>query len=812
MSGTTPGFWFRWSLRDLRTHWVAVVAIAVVIAIGTGVYAGLSSTSTWRRLSNDASFAAVNTHDLRAAAAPGTFVAEDELVGVVASLPSADQVESVTERLVFDSQLEATTDEGDVLVSAKVVGGPLASGAVDRVWVRDGSAPPAGSGAAVLEAKFADYHGLRAEGTVTLAGDRTVGYTGLGVAPEDFYVTGPEGTVLGEADLATVYVHLADAQALLGRGPVVNDVVLRVAPDGDPARVERELRDVAAALPDLSLTVSDVNDADAYRVLYEDIDNDQQFFTAFAVLVLLAAALAAFNLVSRIVDAQRREIGIGMALGAPRWELSVRPMLVGAQIAVIGVIVGVGIGLLVGSAMQGLLESFLPLPEYRTPFQLGVFARAAALGVVIPLVASAWPVWRAVRVEPIEAIRTGHLSARPGRFTDLSRRLHLPGSSLSQIPLRNLLRTPRRTILTAAGIGVAIASLVTVLGMLDSFGRAIDAGGDEATRGDRDRVLVQLTTFRPIDDPDVAAIAADPAVGTADAGLRIPAVALDDGEEAFDLVIDGYDFDSSLWTPSLDVTGAGDPYGGLVLARKAASDLGVDIGDTVRLRHPQQARDGLRLVESDVAVSAIHGNPIRTFAYVGPETMTELFGSSDVTNLVSVTPAEPASRADLQRALFGMDAVASALPVARISEAFDEALEAFVGFLLVAAVAVLALALLIAFNAARITVEERRRDHATMRAFGLPVRSIMGVITKESIAIGLLATMVGVAVGTLMLEWMLRSLASRTLPDFGIDRYVAPSTMLWAAGVGVVAVTLAPFFLVRRIRTMDLPSTLRVME
>jgi putative ABC transport system permease protein len=420
-------------------------------------------------------------------------------------------------------------------------------------------------------------------------------------------------------------------------------------------------------------------------------------------------------------------------------------------------------------------------------------------------------VWRAVHVEPIEAIRTGHLTARPGRFTDLSRRIRLPGSSLGLIPLRNILRTPRRTILTAAGVGVAIASLVSVLGMLDSFSRAIDISDTEITRGDRQRVVVQLTTLLATGDPRVEAIVADPTVGTADVGLRFPAVAIQDGEDAFDLVIDSYDFSTASWAPEPYQT-AVVPLDGVVLARKAAEDLDVRPGDTVRIRHPVRVGSGLQLTESDVEVSALHDNPVRTFAYLDEARAAELFGLAGVTNLISVTPAHPATSADIQRSLFGRDGVASTLPVARIGEAFDDALEAFTGFLLVAAVAVLALALLIAFNAARIAVEERQRDHATMRAFGLPVRSILAMITKESVVIGALATVVGVAVGTLMLDWMLSSLARRTLPEFGIERYIAPSTLGWAAGIGILAVSLAPLFLVRRIRNMDLPSTLRVME
>ena len=136
------------------------------------------------------------------------------------------------------------------------------------------------------------------------------------------------------------------------------------------------------------------------------------------------------------------------------------------------------------------------------------------------------------------------------------------------------------------------------------------------------------------------------------------------------------------------------------------------------------------------------------------------------------------------------------MPVARIGEAFDEALEAFTGFLMVAAVAVLVLALLIAFNAARISVEERRRDHATMRCVRPPVRVDPRDDHEGSIVIGVMATLIGVAVGTVMLDWMLDSLAARTLPDFGIDRYIAPSTLAWAAGIGIIAVSVAPLFLV----------------
>lgn len=180
--------------------------------------------------------------------------------------------------------------------------------------------------------------------------------------------------------------------------------------------------------------------------------------------------------------------------------------------------------------------------------------------------------------------------------------------------------------------------------------------------------------------------------------------------------------------------------------------------------------------------------------------------------MVHAYPAQGATSAEVQRSVFARPGVASGQAVIRISESFDEALAQFVGFLAIAGVAVLLLALLIAFNAARITVDERRREHATIWAFGLPVRTVLAVLIKESVLVGLAATAIGVAAGIVFLDWMLASLATTTLPDLGIDRYVSPATVVVAAAVGIVAVAAAPLFLVRRIRRMDIPDTLREME
>ena len=146
------------------------------------------------------------------------------------------------------------------------------------------------------------------------------------------------------------------------------------------------------------------------------------------------------------------------------------------------------------------------------------------------------------------------------------------------------------------------------------------------------------------------------------------------------------------------------------------------------------------------------------------------------------------------------------------TDALKDALDQFTAILAVAAGITLLLALLIAFNASSIAVDERVRDNATMLAFGVPVRGLLGIQTAESAITGLLGTLLGLLAGFGLLTWITGSLFADTVPDFAIDPVLSLGTVLTAFVLGVIAVGLAPLFTVRRLRRTDVPAALRVIE
>jgi putative ABC transport system permease protein len=801
----------RWSWRDLRRRWLLVTAIALVIALGTGTYAGLLGTSAWRTLSNDASFAALNTHDLRVALPQGSHTAEGRLAGLVGGLAHAGDVTAARERLVVPTQIAGADG---LLVTGELVGTDTRPGpAVDGVWISAGRALDAaddGQPRVVAEAVFARKNNLRLPAEVTVSGGSRLSVVGHGHSPEYFLVTGGQGggtPFLSQKLYGVLFASLHTVQRATGATGAVNDLVLTLRPGADRDAVARELRQALdAAQPPVAATVTTIADIDAYRILYEDIDGDAKLWRVIALLVLLGAALAALNLTTRIVEAQRREIGIGMALGVPSRLLAVRPLLFGAQVALLGVVLGVAVGWAIGIPLRSLFVDMIPLPIWRTPLQLDVFAQAAVLGFVLPFAAVAWPVWRALRVQPVDAIRVGHLAARGGGLVRLLRWLRLPGPGYRQIPIRNMLRTPRRSVLTALGIAAAITTLVTVLGFLDTFRGTLDRAETELLHAAPDRVAVTLDTFQPVDGDVTRQVAALPQVATVDPGLLAAGTA-HAGPNRVDLVIEVLAADAG-WTPTLT---SGTTGGGIILADKAARDLGVTIGDTVIVEHPQAGGTGLRTVATPMRVVAIHPNPMRMLAYLDRSSAV-VFGLAGATNQLTVTPAAGISPEGVRRALLAVPHVASAQTAHAATEGMQASLDEFVGILQVAAAVTLLLALLIAFNTTTIGVDERAREHATMLAFGLPPRTVLGMTTVETVLIGGIGTAVGVLGGYGLLRWMTATTIPSVLPEIGVTATLSTPTVVQALTLGVLTVAIAPLFTLRRTRRMDIPSTLRVME
>jgi predicted permease len=119
---------------------------------------------------------------------------------------------------------------------------------------------------------------------------------------------------------------------------------------------------------------------------------------AFAALAFLLAGLGIHGLLSFIVSARSAEIAVRIALGAQPRNILRIVLKESIILAAAGVVLGVALAYLAGRAMQALLAGV-------TPGDAATFLTAAGLCFLMTLAGSLFPSLRALRVDPITAIR-----------------------------------------------------------------------------------------------------------------------------------------------------------------------------------------------------------------------------------------------------------------------------------------------------------------------------------------------------------------------------------------------------------------------
>src|SRR5437879_6385383 len=195
---------------------------------------------------------------------------------------------------------------------------------------------------------------------------------------------------LAQADLPQIYLDLyqtgAKRLAILLRGH------LRAAAIGDAVREQVQSLDPTLPVSGAQ-TLNDTVSAslDQRRFLMEMV-------ALFALTALLLAGLGIYGVISYIVSERTHEIGIRLALGAERRTILQMVLRQGFSLALAGTVIGLVAAAVVSHLMIGLLYGVRPTDP-------PTFAGVALLLMGVALFACYVPARRAMRVDPIVALR-----------------------------------------------------------------------------------------------------------------------------------------------------------------------------------------------------------------------------------------------------------------------------------------------------------------------------------------------------------------------------------------------------------------------
>jgi len=197
----------------------------------------------------------------------------------------------------------------------------------------------------------------------------------------------------------TAFIPAAQAQAAISNlfeGWFPRTLIVRTGVD--PLSLERQVREAFTAV-DSTIPMGHSRSMD--QVLQQSLvlrNFMRVLLSFFAALALLLASVGIYGVISYAVSQRTREIGVRIALGAQRADVLGIVLKEGLKLTAAGAV----LGLAAAFALTRLLGSLLYNVSTTDPY---VFALGTALLVAVAVAACYIPARRAMRVDPIVALR-----------------------------------------------------------------------------------------------------------------------------------------------------------------------------------------------------------------------------------------------------------------------------------------------------------------------------------------------------------------------------------------------------------------------
>jgi putative ABC transport system permease protein len=669
-----------------------------------------------------------------------------------------------------------------------------------RLHVRRGTAPRPSDirGVAVNEA-FAEAHAVTpgANVRVVLNGRvQTFQIIGIALSPEYVYAVKPGLPIPDDRLYAILWVDRSLAEAAFDMKGAFNDAVLSLAPGTDPKPVIAELDRLLE--PYGSTGAIERRDQPSNRFLDDELNQQKMMSITIPIIFFGVAAFLLNVTLGRLVTAQREQIAALKALGFPNTPLAVHYMKLVIVIVALGSLLGIAGGYAFGGAMIQSYLSFFRLPvlafeitSWSAIVGAGISFMAASLGVLAALRS-------VVRMQPAVAMRP----AMPLRFRHFWTERLLPANLLSArrlMTLRSIAGRPLRTALTIVGIAFAVPMVVLGLFWRDAIDYMIEVQFTLVERGN-----VAVTFPHPLDRAIISNLAREPGVLAVE-DQRIVPVRLRVAHRAYLTSVIGLPAEPQLRRPHDSTLRPIDasPFG-ITLTRRLAERLGVEPGGTVTI----EVMEGRRH-KRDLPVTAIVDEVIGMTSYMDIDTLNLMTGEGAVVSAAAMY-VEPSALPMLSQRFKELPVIES---VAMKTYTLASFLDKIAGLVFVTAGILTFFAIIIAvgvvYNSARIGLQERAWELASLRVLGFTRTEVARILFGEFTVV----TGIGILLG-LVLSHEIVALIARfhSNESFQIPAVIAPRTYA-AATIVIVAAAAASAFIVRRqIDRLDLVAVLKSMD
>ena len=474
--------------RDLSSELPKIAVSILIISMGIGGFITFFQVSENIKTTVDSQYDELNLGDSWINLQPIPIPTPEEIAdysqmkeaeGIDQILP---QIETMQPRLHLYGKSEG--DNGEIIV--EILGLPEKQ-RINKLKITEGNdlstETQNGNVPVVIESRFEKYHGYGIGDTFNISVVKinqetvefeTVNVTaeviGVGISAEYFIITGNQGVfVPRQSTIGVVFVNLQTLQNVTGFDGLINQVSIewKTEPDAKNPFANTPLDNVI-------LSTYSKENMESYMILSNDQKGVKQVTPKLAgIWLLIAGCTISLNLY-RIIQSQKKQIGVMRAAGMNSKEVMNFYTWYGFFIGTIGAVGGIiaGLGISVYITYQYSIATELPGIIY------GLSLRLVLFGIILSMASSLifiiLPVRKAAKLAITDAMSPDIPSFKDSNWTKMSSRLPL---SL-RLAFRNFTRNRTRTLLTTIGLSLALVTPFALGVILSSTENAVETSFD----------------------------------------------------------------------------------------------------------------------------------------------------------------------------------------------------------------------------------------------------------------------------------------------------------------------------------------------
>jgi putative ABC transport system permease protein len=659
---------------------------------------------------------------------------------------------------------------------------------------------PQGGGSEILvDPAYAGANNLAYNDTVTIvSGGRQAPLTVVGTAsgPEFIYPIEDISSMIPDpTTFGIIMIPHNQAQQVLDMPGQINQVLLKLVPGTDEEKVAREVK--AILEPYGNLADYGREKQLSHAILQGELDQLQTTSRSLPLIFLLVAAFIQFIIVSRMVKAQRLQIGVMKALGYDNRQIILHYTGYAISVATTGAFLGSLLGLLFASYFSQTYAYYFNLPDTIS----GIDFRAILYGTLLSLGIGSIAGYTATRsvtgINPAESMRPEAPRSTGRIFLESWPWLWHRLDASWRMGLRTITRNWIRFGVTMLGVVLAVGLLVVSLFFNDSIDYMLFRHYEQEQKYD---FLVRFAA--PVRESELLDISRLDGVLKVEPVLEIP-VKMSHLGRSEDVLLLGLPREVTMKNlVGEDGYPTAIPEEGILLDQKTADKLGVRTGDRITV----ETRMSLGPTHtSTLMVAGINQQLISSGSFIEISGANRVLQENGVVS-GAMLKVEPGKHHLVEAEMNEITGIASILSRQKELTNFMQNLDAMIYFTAVMIGFAGVLGFAIVYNASIISFTERKRDLAALRVIGYTTREVSGLLFKENAVQSLLGVLLGLPLGYAMARAYISAISSDL---FTIPVVVYPQTYLFSALGGLIFIMAAHLFAVRGIKKLDLVEALK---